>query len=358
MNVIEILKKFFKLNKNEKTKLLTDGCVHDKSQEKEEFKKSIFVGDVSITKQPSLQECVNEFIKQYNIQQKYEKSESGKVYHAYSRMFCGEEKIGDNFKNQMRLKKLVKKNNFRTDYQTSNDRMVFMHIAGEDGIDEFNEPDMEKIYINCERSYVSIITAAIFKQIKDIAGDKLQMKCVSEQFGDMGLDEEEKEVKNYQRNDKIVIYTENHEKTEEICNAISLLKRDNPKIFKGIKSIPILENQDGFMVVADKKYSDLHAKTPIGDASGRTFNDFVSDILYRSVIYAFDKELMIDSNDESYRLSEKMAEYSRIYPEMEEEQRRKILLDASDTFRCVCKEAGIKLNDNGQQQFEKNDNQR
>lgn len=349
MTLLDKLKRIFKFNKNEEElKLITNG---DYSEKAKQFKDTLCVDSVNYQKQPSLEDCIDEFIKQYRIQEEYNPNGSKKAYHAYSRMFCGEEKAGDNVKNQKRLIKLVKKNGCNTNYQTSNNRMVFMHISGKEGIDEYKDSKMEKIYINCDRSDISIVTAAIFKQIKDIAGDKLQMKCVSEQLiNGYGLDEDTKEIKNYQRNDRIVIYTENHEKTEEICNAISLLKHNNPKIFKGIKSIPILQNKDGFMLVADKSHDNLHVKTPIGDASGATFNDYVSDILYQSVIAAFDQELMVDSD--SYNLKERMAEYARIYPEMVEEQKKRILDNSLEIFKNVCKDANIELNDKGQQVYQ------
>lgn len=350
MKIVEIFKNFFRTNKKSKEqKLLPEGKTIEKT---DEFKKNLYVGNVETLRQPSLEECIEEFIKQYSIQEEYNPKGSRKAYKAYSRMFCEEEDAGDNFKNQERLKNLVKKNGCNTNYQVSNNRIVYMHISGENGLDQYKDTDIEKIYINCARKDISVITAAIFKEIKEIAKDKLQMKCVSEQIiNNYGVDEEYKELKNYQRNDRIVIYAEDHEMAEKMCNAISLLKQNNPKLFKGVKGIPILPNRDGFMVVDEKK-SGQSVQTPVGTASGDTFNAYVSDILYESVISGFDKEFEIPKDDSS-SLSERMAEYSRIFPEINEEQKNKIILECANIFKSVCKDANIELADSKNQE-EKN----
>ena len=299
-------------------------------------------------KQPSIEECIAEFIKQYDIQEKNNPDSSKKAYHAYLRMFCEEEDLGDNLANQKKLGEFLHRKGYETGFQHSDDRLFYYHIAGENGIKEENTPNLHKIYINCERKYISIITAAIFKCIRKIAGDKLQMKCISEQMNGYGLDEDEKEIKNYQRNDKIVIYAENEEKAKEICNAISLLKLKNPKVFKGIKKTPLLKNQDGFMVVTSKNLYN-YVQTPVGTAAGATFNDYISDILYNSVIATFDKELKIDNNKKKYRLDERMREYSRIFSEMEDEQKNRIIKNCKDLFVNLCNEANIELEENNKQ---------
>ena len=337
MKIKEIIKKFFR--KDEEPKLLLE---ENNEKKTNKFKDDLFVGSVNVAEQHTLEECIEEFFKQYSLQDKYNPNGSKKAYKAYSRLFCEEEKIGDNLKNQKRLEKLVKKNACNVNYQISNNRLVFMHISGQEGIDEYKDLDMQKIYINCKREDISILTAAIFKQIKGIAGDKLQMKCISEQkVSGYGDDEEYKELKNYQRNDRIVIYAENREKAAKMCDAISLLKRNNPKIFKGIKKIPILPNQDGFMVVTSKK-DNQYVQTPIGTASGVTYNDYVSDVLYNSAILACDKEFGIDSNDD-YSLRERMSEYARIFPEIEDEQKKRIILNCKKIFKELCKEGNIEL---------------
>lgn len=345
MKIFDKLKNIFKFNKKiSDDKLLPESTL----QHTNDFKNSLRYGSINVQKQPTVEECVEEFIKQYRIQLELNPEHDNKKYKAYCRMFCDkEEDVGDNIKNQERLIKLARKYNCPIGFQTSNERMVFMHISGGHGLNEYEDNNMEKIYINCDRKDTAVITAAIFKKIKDIVGKKLQMKCVSEQMLDYGLDEADKELKNYQRNDRIVIYAENHEKALDMCNAISKEKRKHPKLFEGVKPTPLLENVDGFMVLADKNRHKLHVKTPVGDAAGRTFNDYVSDILRCSIISAFDKELGVDTGKYMYTLEERMDEYANIWPEVDnEEQRARIIKDSANLFRSLCKEADIKLYDN------------
>lgn len=337
MSIFEKIKQLFRRNKNE-IKLLPEG----EKNRADDFRKSLYVGNEEMFKQHSLEQCIDEFIKQYNIQEIYNPDGSNKKYKAFTRMFCEEEEMGDNLKNQLRLVKLAKKYGFQTANQISNDRLVYLHIMGNKGVEEIN-PKMEKIYINCQRKDISTLTAAIFKQIKDLTGDKLQMKCVAEQILDLGQDEETKYLKNYQRNDKIVIYAENHNMAEKICESINMLKNNNPKLFNGIKEIPLLKKENGFMVCANKKYGE-YVETPVGIASGNTYNDYISDILYQSVIAGFDNELNVFGKN--YELSERMREYSRVYPEMSDEQKTSIISNCKKIFEEVCKEANIKTDNN------------
>ena len=102
MKVLEILKNFFKMNrKNKDQKLITDGNDVVKTND---FKKSLYVGDIDVKKQPSIEECIAEFIKQYDIQEKNNPDSSKKAYHAYLRMFCEEEDLGDNLANQKKIR--------------------------------------------------------------------------------------------------------------------------------------------------------------------------------------------------------------------------------------------------------------
>lgn len=234
MNIIKMLKDFFSGLRKEKPKLLMPT---DNEKVNNEMTKYV----LKVVKEPTLEGCIKEFIKQYSIQEKYEPKRLDKSYKAFVGMFCKEEEKGNNLKNQIKLKEHVRKQGYQIVSQRSKNRTVFMHIIGKIGIDEKKDHEVEKLYINCDRKDIASLTEAIFDEIRDIAGDKLQMKCISEQFIEEDIEaEKRKPIKNYQRNDKIVIYALNHAMAETIAQRINELRVRNPNLFSTTKTIPLL----------------------------------------------------------------------------------------------------------------------
>lgn len=246
--------------------------------------------------------------------------------------------FGRNKIEQNKLTKLVKKRGFSIGNQYSNNRNVFLHIMGKRGIDEHKDNDVVKLYINCDRKNISLLTGIIFDGICNIAGDKLQMKCVSEQlFGNDEQLENSKKIKNYQRNDKIVIYAENDSKSEMIAEKIKQLRLQYPYLFSENKTMPLLPKKYGFIGYG-KEHPYNHAKTPVGVAAGKTYNEYMSDILFQSLVSGFDYNRSGASNEHSIDVEKRMSEYVKIYSEMLPEQRNAILGKSKEVFLQVCRD--------------------
>ncbi len=340
MSIVQKIKDFLaRFKKREEPKLLNEGN-QNSNTERNEFIESLRVSKIA-QNEPSIEDCICEFIKQYELREKNTSKEVN-PYKVFIGMFCGEEEAGNNQKNQEKLSQYVKKTGFRIDYQYSGDKVSFMHISGKDGIDEQKNPNVEKLYINCERKNIALLTAEIFKSIKGIAGDKLQMKCVSEQLLNEQKEYENKQkFKNYQRNDKIVIYAENSIMADRIAEEINLIRDKKPDLFSTNKAVPFLPKKCGFLGIAKEKRG-ASVQTPLGYASGRTYNDYLSDIFYQSIVAGFDKEFGINSNNCKESPEERMKQYTSVFSDFSNEQRTSVLKNCKDIFLDVCTKGKVK----------------
>ena len=342
MSIIDILKSFF--SRKPQQKLLPEGrnnIVERDVNTSNDFKNNL---QYDVKKNPTLiepdfKECVEEYIKQYAIQE--EIKSKAKIYHSFIRMFCdNEESSGNNKKNQEKLNDKIKKSGYQTAFQMSGNRCIYMYISGEKGLDEYKNRDMEKIYLNCERKNIALLTSKIFDEIKGITGDKLQMKCISEQFLKEGEKQEENaKIKNYQRNEKIVIYAENHEMAEKIAEKINQIRINNPELFSGNKTLPFMQKKYGVMGIGVKKIYE-YAKTPLGEVTGKTYNEYIANLLYTCIIAGFDKEMGVDENNKE-SLEERMGIYSKLYSKMSTEQKASVMGNIKKTYEEVTKENNI-----------------
>lgn len=346
MSILDKIKGIFsRFQKKEQPLLLPTNKVNINSGE--EFRKGYAAQVVESPKEPTLEECIEEFIAQYAIQEEINPNSYNISYNAFKRMFCSEEEeIGENDKNQTKLMELIRKRGDHTTPQISKDRVAFMHISGEIGIDENKDRDVEKIYLNCDRKNIALLTGAIYREICDITGDKLQMKFVSEQCYDFleGANEEDKIVKNYQRNDRIVIYAENHAKAEQISEKINELRRSNPQLFSTTKTLPLLPKKFGFIGIGKEKRG-VAVKTPLGITAGATYNDLLAEVMFNSVVSGFDIEMsgMVLSQDtgEKTPQSERMRQYAEVFDKMSPEQKNRIISNSRDVFLQVCRENNV-----------------
>ena len=341
MNILDKLKEFFRsIGKKNKPLLLEKAKVKEKSELsiRDKYK----VKQVPNLREPSFEESIEEFINQYQIQDKMSPQNINNAYRAYRRMFCNqEEDMENNFENQQKLDKTVKKLGYEAGYQYHNGKASFRHISGKIGLDEYKNRDMEKIYINCERKNIALLAKEVFLGIKDIVGDKMQMKFVSEQILEEDRKKEEQRIiKNYQRNEKIVIYAENHEIAERIAQRINEIRSRNPELFSSQKTLPFIPKKLGIMGIVSKRQTDF-ARTPVGIAAGKTYNDYISDLIYKCIITGFDEELELDSQAHQDNLEERMSTYANIYQDMEEGQKARIMRNIKRTFEQVCRESNV-----------------
>ena len=302
-----------------------------------------------IIREPSFEECIDEFIKQYNVQETFNGMSRDKVYNAFIRMFCDkEEPEGNNFANQKKLIKLARKSGYETGYQMSNGRCVFINIFSEEGVNRYKDKEMQKIYVNCDRKNIANVAAIIFDNIKEIVGDKMQMKFAGEQILQEGIEKEkESKIKNYQRNDKIVICAENEEVAQKITEKINEIRKQKPEIFSSKKLLPFLPKKHGIMGISSEKNYRC-AQTPLGIATGETYNDYISNVLYKCIISGFDTSLR---TKRTQTLEERMKNYTKMYNNMTPEQKASVIYNIKKIFENVCMRNNVntvytKQNDN------------
>ena len=350
MSIIERIKKLFK-KAEEEQQLLTDGS--QTTNTKDEFRKKYRVDQTNIPVEPSLESCFKEYIEQYLLQEEIKPGASmaDKSYRAFRRMFCSdEEEIGKNSKNQEDLDNKIRKPGRDKSYQGlqignqtgSADRMVYRHIRGIDGIteDESHNGKVEKLYINCDRKNIAQLTGKIIEGIRGIAGDRLTIKYINEpDIKEYKENEAKSQIKNYQRNEKIVIYAENHEKAEMMADAINQIRLENPKLFSRKKIIPLLPKKYGFIGIG-KEQPGQHARFPSGIASGKTINDYMADMMLNSVISAFDDYFDQDANISEESNEERLKQYMEVFPQMGDCQ-QEIIGRCENIFMDVCSKSKV-----------------
>ena len=220
---------------------------------------------------------------------------------------------------------------------------MLLHIyRGKNGIESNKwENKTEKLYINCDRKNIALLTGAIIKEIKGVVGDKLQMKYLCEQtLSDFIENEKNNPIKNYQRNEKIVIYAEDHDKAEIIADLINQLRIKQPQLFSTTKVNPLIPKKYGFIGIG-KELDNDYAIFPSGVASGVTCNDYMADIMLQSIVSGFDEHFKIDYNNCTESISERMTQYVSIFSEMKEEQKKEILGQCKQIFLESCKKSKV-----------------
>lgn len=307
-----------------------------------DFRKKYKVPPTPNLREPSFEECIDAFINKYLFINNLNPDNDTIDYSAFISIFCDkEEDIGSNFKEQQKLMQLVKQQGYQTAPQISDDRIIFIHISGKDGLNEKKDLDMVKLYINCDRKNISLITNLIFQKIRIIVGTKLQLKCISEQYVDWCKEAENNSViKNYQRNDKIVIYAENPHMAELIAEQINELRREHPELFSSEKTLPFIPKKYGFIGFVSKKSSD-YARTPLGIASGSTYNDYISNLIFCCTISGFDKYFGIDSHSNRDNVEERMIKYAELYQNMTQTEKSVILRNIKEIFEQVSRDSNV-----------------
>lgn len=336
MNIFDRIKSFF--NKNQ-LKELPQGVisVNDENVWRRSLRYDINENNNDTLKEPSLEECIKEFIEQYGKVLKEDSIQpKNRSYAAFERMFCGEEeRAGKNEINQKKLMNYVSKNkNLRTDFQQSNNRTVFLHIQGDEGINTKEDTEMEKIYLNCKRENIALLAKGILNKIEKPCGNKLQMKYVAEQiFDEDKRTELSKEIKNYQRNDKIVIYSKDSNMTNTITEKINELKKEKPNLFSEDKYLPMMPKKYGFIgVVGNNKFESID--TYMGTITGETYNEYMSNIMSNSILIGFDKTIGVDKDIKS--TNEQLATCVEKFNKLNEKGKKEVIENSGKMFKKIC----------------------
>lgn len=249
------------------------------------FRKSHMTGSTIYTDgtKESLDDCILEYISQYKRQ--LESGESNNVsYKAFTRMFYeGQEEVGKNAGNQEKLKDKIGRNKkYRIDGQySSKGKPIFYHISqnsieGQRITDK--DENMWKIYLNCERKDISRLTGELLKRLDKISNCAFRMKFIAES-GEM------QKSKRYQRNDKIVIYTQDSIDKERIINCITELKRQKPQLFSNRKKLPLMPKVNGF--IGCVKQGKRAVSTPLYEVRGAdTYNSKLATIMEDCMIFS------------------------------------------------------------------------
>lgn len=294
MNAKEIINKILEKFRKPKHNLL-EGYV-DESFDKARYfreKNKLNVQQANeVTQEESLEDCILEYIFQY--QKQVQNGENNNVsYKAFTRMFYDErEDAENNAEYQQKLKdKIYKNKKYRIDGQySSRGKPIFYHISQNTPESEKitdKDENMNKIYLNCERKDIARLTGEILKKIDKIDRCTFKMKFLAES------DETEKS-KRYQRNDKIVIYTDNDIDKERIISSIIDLKRKKPELFSDKKKLPLMPKINGF--IGCIKQGKNTVSTPLYDyVPADTYNSKLAKIMEDCMIYSI---LDVFSRDE------------------------------------------------------------
>lgn len=380
MSFLDRIKNFFKnLTNKDSAPALPAG--KEDSQRKAFLDKNR-IQTIPPPKDPTLEACIDEFIKQYAIHEPFKKS---KMHSAYSvaydsfvSMFCEEEPEEDeldhkkNSDNQLELIKHVEENNFYSSYQFSDRGAAFVRFFDADfPFKKGTDNNIEKLYINCPRKDISKLTKIIFDTLHSMQEDEIlsrfEIKCVSEQY------EEFKQLTNndspsatelYQRNDKIVIYAENHDDCIKIADAINRLQSQYPKLFIEIKPLPLLPKANGFVSVAPNiDYKTI--TTPVGKIYAETYHDLLSKIMVNSIVAGFDSYHGIGPYTKNTPVMDKMHQYVDEYVSgleyLPKEVLNQMIQECKKSFIDICTQNQIDTiytPQNKQVEIEKNINDR
>lgn len=333
MNFFEYIKNFF----NKKQTLLLNEGNNAIRYPKEDFMARNRVEQQSIhpiLQEPSLNECFYEFMRQYQIQEKRNNGYKRNAYNAFIRMFSEyEEEADNNLKYQKKLNSWLSHHNgeYSSTFQLSHGKPLYFHIMGRDGIDEYKDRDMTKLYINCKRNNIAELSTEILKRTGKIAGNKFQMKFL--------YDENDTDANKYTRNDKIVVYAENYSIAKKMAESIHQIENEKPKLFSNEKKLPFIPKMYGNIGISNYKHSRYSVPTPIGYINGLTYNDYMSKVVYYSIILSFDKYFKNQMTNIS--MQNRAKNYIDTFFKMPQIQQNRMLNEFSNTFKNICKVENI-----------------
>ena len=125
MSILDKLKEFFSSLRKKEQKLFLP-TNEENINSGEGFRKGYAAQVIENPKEPSLEECIEEFIAQYAIQEQVNPNSYHKSYNAFRRMFCSEEEdLGVNDKNQTKLMEQLRKRGCTITPQISKGRVTF-----------------------------------------------------------------------------------------------------------------------------------------------------------------------------------------------------------------------------------------
>lgn len=324
MSVFEKIKSFFNRLTNKSTTPALPAANTD--PQREAFLKKNRLVTVAPPNDPTLEACIDEFIKQYAIHEPFKKSQMHSAYNvaydSFVSMFSEEEPEEDeldhkkNSDNQLDLIKHVHEKNFHSSYQFSDKGAAFVRFLDADfPFEKGKDNNIEKLYINCPRKDISKLTKIVFDTLHSMQEaetlSRFEIKCVSEQYAEFEQLTDyygPSATELYQRNDKIVIYAENHDDCIKIADAINRLQSQYPKLFIEIKPVPLLPKANGFVSVApDVDYKVVD--TPVGKIHAKTYHDLLSKIMVDSIVAGFDSYHGIGPYTKNTPVMDKMHQY-------------------------------------------------
>ena len=306
-----------------------------------------------VISEPSFEACIEEFIWQYLIQNEINKNSLSKPYRAFIRMFCYNVELeGSNFVHQKKLYNFAKKLGYSCGSQEGDGRIPFIHIDGEDSQKEYKWPNMVKLYLNCDRRNIALLATEVLKKIHGIAGTELHMKFSCEQIEqDCINNERNAPIKNYQRNDKIVIYAKNQEKALQYAEAINEIRKEHPELFLSQKKVPnmlpFIPKAYGIMGIAAKKPAD-YIRIPAEETgegeyyiNGSTYNEFIANLFEYCIVAGFD-EAVGQFKDKTKDVGKRMDYYASEYSSLNQNEKAIVHGKIKRIFEKICIANNIK----------------
>lgn len=318
MKFIDKIIDFLNKLKNHKTQKALPEATSD--AERDAFLSKTRVSSVEPPRDKTLEECISEFIRQYSLHEAYNTPDDIIAYDSFVRMFCPPEEAGENKQNQMALRDHIREHGFHASYQLASNGVAFIQLLdADDYFDDDKDFNTEKLYINCPRKDVAKLTSTIFDTVEPMQKQglisKFQLKCVSEQYEELKPlydDTIKRPAELYQRNDKIVVYTENHEEGQKIADKIGSLQSQYPEIFSEIRAVPLLPKANNFVSIAPN-VNNQSITTSLGKSTVKTYSDLLSQVMLHSVVSGFDTFHGHGEYTRNTPLRERMRQYADEY---------------------------------------------
>lgn len=297
----------------------------------------------SLKNKNSLEDCILEYINQY-IKQVNEGTIKDISYKAFTRMFDeSNDEIGKNNEYQQKLKdKINKTKKYRLDeqYQSKGDP-IFYQIFKED-LDE-NEFDNKNanlctIYLNCERKNIARLTGEILKKLDKVKDCNFKMKFLAESS-------ESSITKRYQRNDKIILYTDNAIDKDRIISCITDLRQEKQNLFSNEKQLPLMPKVNGFIGCVQQGENSV--TTPLCENKyADTYNSKLSIIMEDCLTYGLKKIMTENPNLEieiNSDYNDNPKQYLKALKRMRPEQISQLITIMKNELINCCEKSNIEI---------------
>ena len=211
-------------------------------------------------------------------------------------------------------------------------------------IDE-DKKEVEKLYVNCDRDKVSMIIQQLMKKTKKHKVN-LSMKFAYE----------DQISKNYLRNDKIVIYTEDDIQKSSMIDILKEIQSENPELFNPKNQIPFMPKINGARYISSAGKQKKGRYCIYKDFSGEltksvinTYNNVLAEALQEAFVISTEltcKSFYSIRDEKTNNIvapEDKIKECLNNYMNQNIEERQKIISAMKYVFEELCEKNNINI---------------